>query len=245
MAITYRTTTYGGANLPLTNTQVDENFSWLDLNKTSTRFRGDTTGTLVSGDITLAAGTNIGITQVGNVITLNSTASGIPTQTGNSGKYLTTNGTTASWADVGGAVLLDDNTTNSSYYLTLSNATSGAYSTAIVSTNKLYFNPSTGTLNSTSFNSLSDERFKTDLQQITFALDKLNTLSGYTFTLVESSQKSAGLTAQQVSKVLPEAIGGDTDKMTVNYGAVMGLLVEAIKELNQKVDTLQNQINNK
>ena len=42
--------------------------------------------------------------------------------------------------------------------------------------------------------------------------------------------------AQEVQKVLPQAILGTKDKMAVNYNALVPLLIEGIKELHSKVD---------
>jgi len=61
----------------------------------------------------------------------------------------------------GGVSITNDTSTNANtYYPMLSTTTSGSLSTANTSSTKLYFNPSTGTLNSTIFNSLSDEKSK-------------------------------------------------------------------------------------
>lgn len=103
----------------------------------------------------------------------------------------------------------------------------------------------TGTTNSESFNSTSDARFKIDLVKIEDALEKVKSLTGYTFTLKESGMRSSGLIAQDVNEVLPEVIGGNEDKLTISYGAMTGLIIEAIKELESKLDSIQNQINNK
>jgi hypothetical protein len=102
-----------------------------------------------------------------------------------------------------------------------------------------------GTTNSESFNSTSDIRFKKDLVKIEEALDKVRCLTGYTFTLKESGMRSSGLIAQDVNKILPEVISGNEDKLTVSYGAMTGLIIEAIKELDSKLNSIQNQINNK
>lgn len=152
------------------------------------------------------------------------------------------------WATItSGASLLNDTTTVSdAFYPTMAfNATTGSPSTLFVSSTQFYFNPSTGTINSTSFNSLSDIRYKNQLEKISSALNKVKTLSGYTFNLIESNTKSAGLVAQEVQNVLPEAIGGNEEKLTVSYGAVMGLIVEAIKELDSKLEDIRNTILNK
>lgn len=112
----------------------------------------------------------------------------------------------------------------------------------------------TGFINSTStgqfggqvtapdFNSTSDIRFKSDIVVIDNALDRVNQLTGYTFTMNETGERSTGLIAQEVEKVLPEAVKG-TDKKTLSYGNMVGLLVEAIKEQNKKIERLESIIN--
>jgi hypothetical protein len=52
----------------------------------------------------------------------------------------------------------------------------------------------------------------------------------------ETNSRQTGLIAQDVQKVLPEAVIGD-DILSVAYGNMVGLLVEAIKELREIVDT--------
>jgi len=97
---------------------------------------------------------------------------------------------------------------------------------------------------------VSDERLKTDIVKIDGALDKIAQLNGYTFTYTADGKKSAGVIAQEVQKVLPSAITesklpltmGDDDEteyMTVQYDQLMGLMVEAIKELKAEVAKLK------
>ena len=97
---------------------------------------------------------------------------------------------------------------------------------------------------------ISDERLKTDIVKIDGALDKVDQLNGYTFTYTADGKKSAGVIAQEVQKVLPSAIvesklplkmGDDdeTEYMTVQYDQLMGLMVEAIKELKAEVAKLK------
>lgn len=105
------------------------------------------------------------------------------------------------------------------------------------------FNASTGELSATDFNSTSDLRLKTDLQKIERALEKIKTLTGYTFTMRDSGMRGAGLIAQEVLEILPEAVNTDIEeKLSLSYGNVLGLIVEAIKELDAKIENL---INNK
>ena len=80
----------------------------------------------------------------------------------------------------------------------------------------------------------SDARLKTDLLRIDGALDKVKRLSGYTFLRkdFDSAKRFAGVIAQEVKEVLPEVVSTDADGMlSVAYGNLVALLIEAIKEL--------------
>lgn len=95
----------------------------------------------------------------------------------------------------------------------------------------------------------SDRRLKKDLVKIDSALDKVCKLSGYTYDKLASigSDKvvgrEAGIIAQTLQEVLPEAVTESTDTegntiLVVSGSAVNALLVEAIKELKERVDAL-------
>lgn len=80
---------------------------------------------------------------------------------------------------------------------------------------------------------LSDEREKEDIKIINNSLDKVKQLTGYTYTM--KGNRSTGLMAQDVKKVLPEAVFTIGNKETVAYGNIIGLLVNAINEISQKI----------
>jgi hypothetical protein len=86
--------------------------------------------------------------------------------------------------------------------------------------------------------STSDARLKKDLEKIDSALEKVDLLTGYTFTRIDTGRRQAGLLAQDVQKVLPEAVM-EGEYLSVAYGNMMGLIVEAIKELKQEVEALK------
>lgn len=89
----------------------------------------------------------------------------------------------------------------------------------------------------------SDLRLKMDLERITGALDKVTKLSGYTFTKIATGTRSTGLVAQEVREVLPEVVRENDDghgMLSVAYGNMMGLIVEAIKELKDEVAMLKD-----
>jgi hypothetical protein len=85
----------------------------------------------------------------------------------------------------------------------------------------------------------SDARLKTDLEVITGALDKVKTLTGYTYTRIDSGERQTGVVAQDVQKVLPEAVNDSGEHMTVAYGNMVGLLIEAIKEQQAQIEDLK------
>lgn len=87
----------------------------------------------------------------------------------------------------------------------------------------------------------SDIRLKYGLERISDALDKVCSLTGYTFNKHGSTERSTGLVAQDVEKILPECVKThpDTDIRSVAYGNMMGLIVEAIKEIKTELDMLK------
>jgi hypothetical protein len=87
----------------------------------------------------------------------------------------------------------------------------------------------------------SDARFKTDLQIIEEPLNKIDQLHGYTYKRIdiEEEHRHVGLIAQELEKVLPEAVVTNPEGYkSVAYGNVAALFVEAIRELNAKVDRI-------
>lgn len=82
---------------------------------------------------------------------------------------------------------------------------------------------------------LSDIRYKKDVEVIDSALDKIVTLTGITYRMKDDETRQGGLIAQEVEKVLPEAVSlygeGENEMLTLNYSAVVGMMVNAIKEL--------------
>lgn len=95
---------------------------------------------------------------------------------------------------------------------------------------------------------ISDERLKTDIEKIDSALDKVGQLNGYSFTYKADGKQSAGVIAQEVEKVLPSAVSEKELPLkmndgvaykTVQYDQLVGLLIEAVNELQAKVAKLE------
>ena len=85
----------------------------------------------------------------------------------------------------------------------------------------------------------SDARLKTEIEKIANAVDKIKQLNGYTYTRIDSGKRQTGLIAQELEKVLPEAVVQGADYKSVAYGNIVGLLVEAIKELENRIAVLE------
>lgn len=163
---------------------------------------------------------------------------------GTNGQVLTLSAGVPSWAAAatGGATLSDDTTTNANtFYPTMaSNQTSGAMTSAVVSSTKLSYNPSTGTLNATVFNSTSDERAKDNIRDIGYGLNEVLRMSGKKFEMKDGGQTSIGLIAQEVLKVIPEVVSENgEDRLGINYPVLTAVLIEAVKELTARVAELE------
>ena len=102
----------------------------------------------------------------------------------------------------------------------------------------------------------SDDRLKTNRLPITGALDKTLSLNGFTYNWNEVAGEFgldteityAGVPAQDVQKVLPEAVRPapvSEDYLSVQYEKLVPLLIEAIKELNAKVEDLEDKLSDK
>ena len=96
--------------------------------------------------------------------------------------------------------------------------------------------------------SSSDERIKTNIKTIENALDKTILLRGVNYNdfRTEPDKLRMGLIAQEVELIIPEVVGTDekTTMKSIAYSNMIGLLVEAIKELNNKVTNLENILKN-
>ena len=99
----------------------------------------------------------------------------------------------------------------------------------------------------------SDDRLKTRLGNIESALEKLMTLNGFYYEPNQTAQelgyrvtKEVGLSAQEVQNILPEVVAPapiDDKYLTIHYERVIPLLVEAIKELKNEINTLKGNTN--
>ena len=93
----------------------------------------------------------------------------------------------------------------------------------------------------------SDERLKDNVKPIENAIDKLKLIGGYEFDWNSSSKNEGhdvGVIAQEVEKVLPEVVTTRSNGYkAVKYEKLTSLLIQANKELIEKVEELEKKIN--
>ena len=95
----------------------------------------------------------------------------------------------------------------------------------------------------------SDMRLKTNIEKIQGAVAKVCKLSGFTYEFNETGRdlklpagKQLGVSAQQVQEIFPEAVAvRPTDEyLTVKYEKLVPVLIEAIKELKEEIESLKS-----
>ena len=93
----------------------------------------------------------------------------------------------------------------------------------------------TATGNVTAF---SDERLKENVQTIEGALDKVAQMRGVTYNYkseLNDGQRGTGVIAQEIQQVMPEVVE-EGEYLSVAYGNLVGVLIEAVKELKAELE---------
>lgn len=102
----------------------------------------------------------------------------------------------------------------------------------------------------TSNGSASDERLKENIKPLEKGLETIEQIKTYTFNYKDRPQDThPGVIAQEIEELVPEVVydiemDGDTYK-AVRYQQLVPLLINAIKDLSEKVNVLENKLNNK
>lgn len=95
-----------------------------------------------------------------------------------------------------------------------------------------------GTIKATDFDSLSDKTLKENIRPIDNSLEKLTSINGVSFDWKHTQEPSMGVIAQEVERIFPELVN-TAEYKSVNYNGLIGVLIEAVKELKQEVDELK------
>jgi len=162
---------------------------------------------------------------------------------------LTGTGASGTWS-----ISISGNATTATSATSATSATTATTANALNTGNNYQMNAlGVGTSNSTSgsiyatgnITAYSDIRFKINIRVIDNALDKVCSLRGITYNRLDlqGMPRHTGVIAQELRKVLPEAVvENEGGILSVAYGNVIGLLIEAIKELREEVRLLKRAV---
>jgi hypothetical protein len=95
-----------------------------------------------------------------------------------------------------------------------------------------------GTITATDFNSTSDINLKENVQTVDNALETVSALRGVSFDWKETGRGSYGVIAQELEEILPDLVNTGEVK-SVNYNGIIGVLIEAVKELSKEIEELK------
>ena len=91
----------------------------------------------------------------------------------------------------------------------------------------------------------SDIALKENVETIQNPIDLVNGMRGVTFTRKDTGKEGVGVIAQEMREVLPQVVTEENGHIGVAYGNIVGVLIEAVKELSAKVKQLEETIINK
>jgi hypothetical protein len=206
------------------------------------------TGILTVGTSSITLNGTSNIINVGTGLTLNGTSNIINVGTGltlsSSGINVTGVITATSFSGNGsgltgaGSTVFNDTTTNQEFFPLFTSTTTGTITASGISTSKLTYNPSTGALTVVDINSTSDIKLKENIKTVENSLDTLTQLRGVSFDWKETGKGSYGVIAQELEEILPDLVKNGEVK-SVNYNGLIGVLIEAVKELKREVQELK------
>ena len=217
-------------------------FTLLTAATNSSEVFSGTTGTLVANLEGNTTGLHTGTVKASGGATFT-----LPSSDGSNGQFLKTNGsgtlsfatvstTTDLTSDVTGVLPVANGGTGVSS-ITANKLLTGNGTSAMTVESGLTYDGSTftvsGTVSATEVTATSDERLKSNIQTIDNALDKVMSMRGVTYTM--QAEKGTGVIAQEVEKILPEVVV-DNEYKSVAYGNMVGVLIEAIKELKTELN---------
>lgn len=88
-------------------------------------------------------------------------------------------------------------------------------------------------------NSTSDAALKQNITPVDNAIELISQITGVAFDWAQDQRSSVGVLAQDVESVLPELVGSNEGHKTVNYNGLVGVLIQAVKELSEEVKALK------
>ena len=149
-------------------------------------------------------------------------------------QVLTRTSTGMAWSSVTGGSGAFTDGTNGVYY-------NGSKNVGIGLTNPTHKLEVDGTISASGeITAYSDERLKENIEKIDSPLDKVLNMRGILYNKIGETEQKMGLIAQEVQEVIPQVVN-EGEYLSISYGNLVGLLIEAIKELKDEVNNLKNQ----
>ena len=91
---------------------------------------------------------------------------------------------------------------------------------------------------------LSDRSLKENIETISDGLEIVKKIRGVRYTRKDTKKQGIGVIAQEIQEYLPEIISDNNGTLSVAYGNMIGVLIEAIKTLSEKVERLEAELKN-
>jgi hypothetical protein len=85
----------------------------------------------------------------------------------------------------------------------------------------------------------SDAKLKENVKTIENAVDLVNQMRGVYYDRIDTGEAGVGVIAQEMRDVVPEVVVENDGTLAVAYGNLVGVLIEAVKELSNKVAALE------
>jgi len=172
----------------------------------------------------------------------------LPAADGSSNTFLRTDGAGNLTFSSSTIAITDQTSSASTFYPLITSSSSGSITGINVSTTKISFVPSTGTLTCTALSAgaiteTSSIQLKENIHPLTNALDVITLLQSYIYDRKDGSMKDEpGLIAEEVEKIIPNLVTKDEDGNPVGilYSKLTAYLVECVKTLKQEIDQLKS-----
>lgn len=214
-----------------------------------------------SGQLNVTGGN---VSMSGNVSAVNATFSGTLSVTGavtfgstvllNANPTLALQAATKQYADLmvplaGGTMTGNLSIINSTTEMTLTLGSSGGYyfGNATLAgfknsggTARVSWNISTGDFTAAgNVTAYSDAKLKENVKTIENAVDLVNQMRGVYYDRIDTGEAGVGVIAQEMRDVVPEVVVENDGTLSVAYGNLVGVLIEAVKELSARVEKLE------
>ena len=141
-------------------------------------------------------------------------------------------------------------TTNEAFLWNNNNSTGASYKVAFRQ-NNTEVGHITAASSTTSYNTSSDYRLKTDVKDLENAVDRVNALKPRKFTWIKDGKEEEGFIAHEVQEVYPDAVEGEKDAVdedgnmkiqVMDYGKITPLLAAGLQEAFKEIEFLKQQI---